>query len=439
MSDDTQVREFLARMAKEIDGTPVDPRRPAERARRHRSVSIGLVAILVAAIVSAGTIGLRSFTQTAPANEPTPTQGPVLPGSRPVFQRTATIGGLTVTSPSTWFLVDYWGNWNPDATSLDNHAEPMLELTNFDPGLSTPICDPGPGGSTHLPADGIAIFVLIGNDGRTAADLCGGNVETSSTGSAGLAPYTSVMSVGSRVTDADRATADEIWRSMSWNDPLSFYTRERSPRYVLDGWTIAGGQGTGILEARPSNGNVELSDEEEFGGGCGCDITVKGVPRPNALDGDVIGGVTQDAARVELRRAGVATPLVARLIDLPPSLNAEYDAYVFEPQPTGGPYEVVAIGSGGQVLGSNLPPLVHTERVGTVDAFGETWAVKLSTDADGYSPTSCVEPAATSTLQPCERGPGGGLLVQTSDGPHPAVFVTESVGNVVTAVDVLGG
>jgi hypothetical protein len=436
MSDDTQVRSFLQRMANEIDLTPPDPHGPVKRARRHRSVMTAVVVVIVAAIVATGSVGVRSLTQTGPKPAQEPTQGPVPPGTRPVFQRTATIGGLTVTSPSDWFLVDYWGNWNPDATSLDTHAIPMLEVTNFDPGLSTPVCDTQPGRSTRLPADGVAIFVLIGNDGRTAADLCGGDVGTSSTGSAGLAPFTSVMTVGSNATDADRATANEIWRSMSWTGPLSFYGRGRSPRYILDGWKE--GTGTGILEALPSEQNVELSFLEDDGSGQGgTDITVKGVPRPNALDGDAFGGVTQDAARVELRRAGVATPLVARLIDLPPSLHADYDAYVFEPQPTGGPFEVVAIGPDGSVLGSNLPPLVHTEKVGSVHAFGTTWTVKLSTAADGYYGSTCVEPAATSTLRPCERGWGGGLLVQTSDGPHPSVFVTESVGNIVTAVDVL--
>ena len=53
-----------------------------------------------------------------------PTVPTVPAGTRPVFQRTATIGGLTVTSPSDWYLVDYWGAWNPDATSLDSRDDP---------------------------------------------------------------------------------------------------------------------------------------------------------------------------------------------------------------------------------------------------------------------------------------------------------------------------
>jgi hypothetical protein len=79
--------------------------------------------------------------------------------------------------------------------------------------------------------------------------------------------------------------------------------------------------------------------------------------------------------------------------------------------------------------------MVHTERVGTVRAFGTTWAVKFSTSADGFWATTCVQPAATSTLNPCEHGPGDGLKVQSSDVPSPSVFITQAVGDIVRAVD----
>ena len=436
MSNDTHVREFLKRMANEIDVPPLDWRSPVKRARRHRSVTMAVVVVIVVAIVSGGSLGLRSLKERGlpPAHEPT--IGPVVPAhSRPVFQRTATIGGLTITSPSNWTLVDYWGDWNPDATSLDNHAIPLLELTNFDAGLSTPACDVKSGKPTRLPADGVAIFVKVGNDGSNVADLCGGSIEASSTGTVGPAPYRIVMTVGPAVTEGDRAAAQEIWRSIAWTNGLTFYSRGRSPRYVLDGWHS--GSASSLLEVLPSTRNVELSliqvDTHSVS-----ENTVENVdvPRPNAVDGDTFGAVTQDAARVEYHRAGVETPIVARLIDLPPSLHAAFDAYVFEPQPSGGPSEVLAIGAYGEVLGSNLPPLVNTDRVGTVRAFGTTWTVKVSTAADGYWASTCVQPAATSTLGPCKRGPGGGLNVQSSDGQSPSVFVTEFVGDNVGAIDV---
>ena len=96
-----------------------------------------------------------------------------------------------------------------------------------------------------------------------------------------------------------------------------------------------------------------------------------------------------------------------------------------------------ALGADGKVLGSNLPPLADTQRVGTVRGFGSTWVVKESTSADGYWSSTCVEPAAdASTSRPCEQAPGGGMLVQTFAEPNPAVFVTQGVGDNVGAIDV---
>lgn len=407
-----------------------------DRKRRNRRVAAGALALAI------GLAGILAFVG-ALRSERTLLDDDIAPeNTRPVFERTATVGGLTVTSPSDWSLVDYWGDWNPDAISLDGNAMPLLELTNFDPGLSTPVCDAGSGEPTRFPADGVAIFVKVGNDGSDVADLCGGSIEDSSTGAvgptwavAGTTTYHAVMRIGPEVTERDRATAEEIWRSMAWGD-LTYYTRERSPRYVLDGWRD--GSSTWLLEAFPATRNVELSviEIEPFGSGENTVADVD-VPRPNAFEGETFGAVTEDAARVELHRAGVDTRLVARLIDLPPSLAFGFDAYVFEPQPTGGPWEVLAIGTDGEILGSNLPPLVDTKRFGTVRAFGTTWTVKVSTSADGSGASPCVEPAATGTLSPCERGPGGGVLVQSSDGPSPAVFVTQVVGDNVGAIDVL--
>jgi hypothetical protein len=443
MSNDTNVRRFLERMAGEIEVSPLDGHAPAKRARRYRSVAVAVSVVVVAAILVAGSVGLRSITRTAPNPVEEPTVSPIAPSDRPVFQRVATIGGLTITSPSTWYLVDYWGDWNPDATSLDSHAIPLLELTNFDPGLSTPVCDTRSGEPTRLPADGVAIFVLVGNDGRTAADLCGGSIDTSSTGTtgpdptgrAGPVPYISAMTFGPGVTDGDRATAQQVWRSMAWGGQLTFYSRGRTPRYVLDSWR--NGSTTDLFEASGSATNVDLSTIEIGPSGQGGDdVAVSGVPGASAVEGDTFGAVTKAAARVEYLRAGVDTPLVAKLIDLPPSFHPAFDAYVFEPQPSGGPSEVDAIGADGKLLGSNLPPLVHTVRVGTVNAFGTTWTVKLSSDADGNSPSTCIEPAETSTLRPCDRPPGGGgPYLQSSTGQPASVFVTQAVGNTVQGVD----
>ena len=396
-----------------------------DRKRRNQRIMSGALAV---AIVLIGALAFVRVLRSAPAQTGD--------GTRPVFRRTTTIGGLTVSSPSDWYLVDYWGVGNPDATSLESNAIPLFELTNFDPGLSSPVCGAGSDQPTRFPADGVAILVTVGNDLGNTAGLCGGSVDASATGTISGLPYQSMLTVGPNVSEEARAAAEETWRSLEWTS-FYFYARGQAPAYVLDGWSEEGLDW--LLEARKSERGVEIYEIAQFSNyGDAAHVVPRG---SSPIQGETVGIATEDAARVEFRRAGVDTTLIARLIDLPPSLAFGFDAYVFEPQLPGryfelGPFEVVAIGTDGEVLGSNLPPLVNTERVGTVRAFGTTWTVKLSTSSDGYWESTCVEPTATDSLAPCERGPGGGVLVQGSDGPSPSVFVTQFVAGTGDAVDV---
>ena len=183
--------------------------------------------------------------------------------TRPVFQRSATIGGLSITSPSDWVLVDYLGLWNADAVPLDNTTVPVLELTNFDPGLSTPVCDSAPGGPTRLPADGVAILAMVGNGGGNVDDSCGGDIAASATGTnffGGPVPYRFALAMGPDVTERDRTDARAIWRSLTWITSLYAYARGEPPRYVLDGYRD--GVDWWLLEARPLRGGVELSESD---------------------------------------------------------------------------------------------------------------------------------------------------------------------------------
>jgi hypothetical protein len=403
-----------------------------ERKQRNRRIRAGALGVIVA--LATGIVLVRSLTSRGvPADPaPPPPSGPVL---------TATIGGaVEVSSPRAWYLVDHW-----PATDSEIHPpaeEPLLlfEVANFDPGLSDAVCPAEPGGSRSLPADGIAISVTLG-PASEAAGRCAGAIEDVRTETISDLdiPYTSVVVAGPDASDRDRATAAEIVDSIQPTGTFALYRTGRGQAaYVLDAWSDE--TTTSTFEARPSNGKVELSVRQIEGWDIsgGESIEVSGSQPIEAPTGsETFGAVMDDVARVELHRAGIDEPFVAERIALPPSLDAGFDAVVFEPQPEGGPFEVVAIGTDGEVLYSSLPPLTDTERVGTVRAFGTTWAVKLSTAADGSWGTSCVEPAATSTLDPCERGWGGGSLVQTFERPVPAVFVTQPVG--VVAVDVVTG
>jgi hypothetical protein len=433
---DQDVRDFLDRMAAEepVPFIEADPLTRRAQHRAARTVVVGALGVAAAiAVLFAGAAAVR--------NAPVPAEPPPPPDAGPVLEQTAVIGGtVEVSSPRDWYLIDHW-----PATDSEIHPpteEPLVlfEVANFDPGLANAVCPAESGRvSRSLPADGIAISVTVG-PAPDAAGRCAGAIEDLRTGTISDLdiPYTAVVLAGPEASHGDRATAAEIFDSIEPTGTLALYRTGRGhAAYVLDAWSD--GTSTSTFEARPSNGNVELTVYEVEGWNVvgGDSIEVSGTdPIEVPVGGETFGALTDDVARVELHRAGVAEPFVADRFDLPPSLHVGFDAFVFEPQPDGGPYDVVAFGTDGEVLFSSLPPLVDTERVGTVEAFGTTWAVKTSTAADGYWGTSCVEPAAKSTLDPCERGWGGGMLVQTFETPVPAVFVTQGVGD-IDAIDVV--
>ena len=431
-----RISDVLERESRSVDLEPGDFERllgRRERRQRNRRIRAGAVGVIVA--LATGIVLVRSLT-----SDPVPADPEPQPPSGSALELTATIGGtVEVSSPRDWNLVDHW-----PATDSEIHpptVEPLVlfEVANFDPGLTNPVCLAEPGASRSFPADGIAISVTLGPASDAAGRCAGaiGDVRTGTIPDLDI-PYTSVVVAGPDASDRDRAIAAEILASIQPTGTFAYYRNGRGhAAYVLDAWSD--GTSTFTLEARPSDGNVELSllqieGWNIIGGGS---IEVSGSQPLEAPTGmETFGAVMDDVARVELHRAGIDEPFVAERIDLPPSLDAGFDAFAFQGQPDGGPFEVVAIGADGEVLYSSHPPLSDTERVGTVHAFGTTWAVKLSTAADGYWGTTCVEPAATSTLAPCERGFGGGMLVQTFDAPVPAVFVTQGVGD-IDAIDVV--
>ena len=190
--------------------------------------------------------------------------------TRPVFQRSVTIGGLSITSPSDWVLVDYLGLWNADAVPLDSTAVPVLELTNFDPGLSTPVCDTAPGGPTRLPADGVAILAMVGNGGGNVDDSCGRDIAASATGTTSSAvrrvPYRFVLAMGPNVTERDRTDADQIWRSLTWITSLYPYARGAPasvrPRW-LPGWGRLVAPGSAASARRRGSSRRAISNRAE--------------------------------------------------------------------------------------------------------------------------------------------------------------------------------
>jgi hypothetical protein len=136
MSNDTHVRDFLKRMANEIDVPPLDWRSPVKRARRHRSVTMAVVVMTIVAVVVGGSVGLRSLTRTAvrPAGRPSPTS--VVPGAGPGTLVDINTGAVTplpssiTTSGAAYYAV------SPDHTEIAYSAccsppEPLF-VANLD-------------------------------------------------------------------------------------------------------------------------------------------------------------------------------------------------------------------------------------------------------------------------------------------------------------------
>lgn len=402
--------------------------RRRDRRQRNQRISAGALGVIVA--LAMGLALVRSLTSAGIPADPEPPSGQSL-------ELTATIGGaVEVSSPRDWYLIDHWPATDTEIHPPSEDPLVLFEVANFDPGLSGAVCPAEPGGALPLPADGIAVSVTLGR-ASDAAGRCAEAIEEVRRNTEGI-PYTIAVVAGPDASDRDRATATDIADSIESTGTFAYYrTGSGHPAYVVEAWSD--GATTSTLEARPSNGKVELSLRQIEGSSIigGESIEVSGSQPIETPEGGVasFGSVTDEVARVELHRAGIDEPFVAERVDLPARLDAGFDAFVFEPQPEGGPYEVVAYGIDDELMFSSLPPVTDTERVGTIRAFGTTWAVKLSAAADGYWRASCLEPAAKSTLEPCERGWGGGSLVQAYETPVPAVFVTQYQG--VDAIDVV--
>ena len=348
--------------------------------------------------------------------------------TRPVFQRSVTIGGLSITSPSDWVLVDYLGLWNADAVPLDNTTVPVFELTNFDPGLSTPVCDTAPGGPTRLPADGVAILAVVGNEGGSLDDSLrprhrrvrdrDGQLRRS--GAVSLRPRDG--------SDVDRAGPDgRRGRSCARSRGSHPSTRMRGGSH-LGTSSMATGMGLDwwLLEARPLRGGVRAIGDRSRTERKRIERDVySSLPSESAIYAENegwVGVVAQDAAKVEFYRERGGAPIEGRVLDLPPGLPFPFDAWWFGPQ-LGQNWsgETVAVGHDGTILGSTVSPLVQSLQVGTLRAFGARWRVKDSRSANGWHAQACVEPTSAPTSQPCDRRLGGGLFVQTFSRAGPRV------------------
>jgi hypothetical protein len=389
---ETRIRQVLEEDAARAPRVAQTPARMRTRVRR-RQVLTSLTATMTVLAVFAGTFaGLRLLSPAPPSQIPADTH------TRPVYERTATIEGVTVTSPSDWYLVNEWPNSRNILAegNVTPFVLPILQISSFDAGLDDPICQ-GDGIAPAIRAGdyALAVGLILGDQGALSdRPWCGSGNYTYKTITREGQPITYfIWTNGSGSPETDRSqTRDQILASIldsmsglaARSDlPAIGFPGTETPGYVLWGGTNEDGS-TFTIEARPEDPNIDLKmvthqvDGTYSEGG----FAAFGVP-PAPIDGGFMGAVTEDAASVEFRRADDGTPGVALLADLPPSLGYDADAYYF---PTGYPTkvdsfdgELVALAADGSVL-TESTATDTTIASGTVP--GTTWLLRLEGESE---------------------------------------------------------
>ena len=403
------LRELLDRKAGSV-GT-VAPRLPdGVRARsRRRQVGTALVSGVAVAALVVGSVGALRAIDTGAGRRPTPADDPW--AGYEVFDRTATIENLTITSPSNWYLVNQWplgaslattssgsnsgscevsigpGEESSgdmvcvDGTSspapVDTALVPLLQLSSNDLGLGTSPCAIGglqPSGNDavlEVAIDAAAINAREAGEASTSPawpvrfDESATEQGTCGQGhyarfEVGTYPYVAFAAFGPDATEEDRHTLFDAFATMQVSEWTGTAPSSRTPGYVIAGGENAAGPWR--LELRPSTSdaptaNVELSVVSPEGGAGTGDFTVPNGASIEQAGGDpVFGAVSLDAASVELHLEEGTPTIPARLVPLPPSMPFDFDLF-FASNDADMQATAVAIGPDGEELAAGEAPL----------------------------------------------------------------------------------
>ena len=350
-----ELRELFDRKAGSV-GT-VAPRLPEPVRGRGRRRQLGTATLGALTVVAVGLVsfaGLRAIDDQRD-------RGPVVvddPWSGyEVFERTAAVHALTITSPSDWYLVDQWRWSRPIAAEVpkEERVTPVLMLSNMDRGLTTSPCfDPtfsvGPAEAVMTVAVDDAYFWKHGGQADAlpqAPALFGtGRIEDRGPCGAGIyvpfaaedLPFVAHFLFGEDVPEHDRATLIRSLETMTAQaviDPTPTGTRLDHP---TGGYVIAGGEnaaGPWTLELRPqtdpgyiANVQLELTTTEGPGVAVGGPFTVSDDRPIEQAGGDpVFGAVVREADGVELHLEEGTPPMPAQLVPLPPSMPFDFDLF----------------------------------------------------------------------------------------------------------------
>jgi len=346
-----ELKELLERKAREAQASPLAPPGVLKRSRRRQLATaiVGggtTIAFVLAAILGAQGL-LRGGTTSQPASES-------------ARQRTVVVAGLTVTSPSDWTLIDDWPSSLRSVTATCSNAGtctapepdtgpnsvpgqlPILQLTNFDPGLQRTVC-----GNISWATGGAVLY--IGNDFiLSGPDRIGGitsnKLDLSTdpvTGPCGIGYYAIVGTTGFFAFAAfgpDASVEDQQQVLDSFNGLNPTRVPGEVGQLTTPGYVLAGGtdeRGPWRVEIRPaqdakSGFPLEMSLVRDNKGSflVGVGPTTSDAIQYENSDGIWFGAVPANTISLEFTPNDGGTAIPATLLDLPPTLEANALGFV---------------------------------------------------------------------------------------------------------------
>jgi hypothetical protein len=292
------LRELFESKAREA-GTPPVTRKLLRRGRRRQLGTVAIAGATTVVVLAGAVVGLRAMRVT---DERVPGGGT----GNPPF--TSTIANVTIDVPEGWTLIDQWpiGVNMPTQTTVSNCSGPAVEagsavgtgaseeqeckqtstpadvdprglpiltLSNQDPGLVAPVCEP----DGTVPATSATLFVAINaavmqlpdwesqyavdrgplvnvlpDDGLPDHEMpCGGGGYDWF--QAGGLPYIAWSGLGEDVSEADRQALFDAYEAMVVADE-----RPAPPSVAEPGYVLTGGEVDGVPW------NLEVSPSEEY-------------------------------------------------------------------------------------------------------------------------------------------------------------------------------
>ena len=357
---------------RDITSRPSGPAMRLPSAARRAAIAVFSLGLSLVVLVWAA-IGLGSSL----SNRPPPA------GPGPSSERTATVLGVSITSPSSWTLVDLWplvhsiATWPDPARSgidlppdiRDRGGLPVLQLSNHDLGLSSTCSGTGPTG------DQAVLYVamnagpwLVNPDGSpkwsrhlTPGDgPCGQGMYAyrEATTRTWMVPYLVFAGFGPDVSEADRQVVLDAFTSLGFAYAETFPPAETTPGYVLDGLQL--GENDYAVEARSaSGGGVDISlvnglqpevDPVRLAGvgrpgGPDLEFALSGLIRlsspeaswpPTNVALGIFGVASDQVASIQVQMPSVGT-FEAPILQIPPSLGTSFGVFDIQVPPvTGG-------------------------------------------------------------------------------------------------------